>query len=170
MTDRPNYSLTLEQASEWLRYEPETGNLYWAKSPRNGILIGDIAGSVSRRGYLTVMIGCRAYKAHRLAFLLYHGRSPEGVIDHANGDISDNRISNLRDATLRQNSHNRKKRIGTLHPLKGIRYRKDRSKWQALITVDGKRLHLGTFNTAADAHQAYCSAAKEHFGQFARAA
>jgi hypothetical protein len=34
--------------------------------------------------------------------------------------------------------------------------------------VNGKRLHLGHYPTAEDAHEAYKAAALQHFGAFAR--
>lgn len=156
--------LTRDEVAEWLRYEPETGLLYWVKTLGNGIQAGQRAGAISKRKYITIMIRGRAYKAHRLAFLLHYGRFPIGLTDHANGDASDNRIANIREASPLQNAQNRR-----LHSRKGINYRKDRGKWRVMITIAGKRTHLGTFDTAEEAHEAYRIAAEKWFGPFARA-
>ena len=42
------------------------------------------------------------------------------------------------------------------------------TKFEARIKVAGKQMHLGRFETAQEAHAAYCNAADKHFGDFAR--
>lgn len=92
--------------------------------------------------------------------------TPGTLVDHANGDGLDNRRSaNLRFATFRQNSQNRAK-----HPrssFKGVARLKS-GLWRSTITVDGKKILLGDFDTAHQAAYAYDLAAPKHFGQFAR--
>jgi hypothetical protein len=65
---------------------------------------GNGSGSKDSYGYLIIKIKGRQYKAHRLAWLYVYGQMPKGVIDHINGDRSDNRICNLRDVTQDQNN------------------------------------------------------------------
>lgn len=86
------------------------------------------------------------------------------VPDHINSDPLDNRRSNLRPATVAQNGRNRRPMKRTLP--KGVH--KDGGVFRARIRVDGKLLSLGRFGTAAEAHEAYATAALEHFGEFAR--
>lgn len=75
-------------------------------------------------------------------------------IDHINGDGLDNRRTNLRVVTHRQNANNfRKHRNGKLP---GATF--GCGNWQARIYVSGKRLHLGRFKTQEDAHIAYLKA------------
>ena len=66
-------------------------------------------GSLDKYGYLILKIKGRQYKAHRVAFALHNGRWPAGVIDHINGNRSDNRIENLREVSQAQNVANTKK-------------------------------------------------------------
>lgn len=51
---------------------------------------------------------------------------------------------------------------------KGVSWDKEREKWEAHITVDGRKRHLGHFDLGTQAAGAYRKAADKHFGEFAR--
>jgi hypothetical protein len=87
-------------------------------------------------------------------------------VDHINGDQLDNRRCNLRPATMQQNLHNRGKFRNNTSGFKGVHVQ--RGKYVARIAKDGKRVYLGHFDTAEAAHTAYCAAATEQHGDFAR--
>lgn len=90
-------------------------------------------------------------------------------IDHANGNALDNRWSNLRACTRRQNKMNNrthKKRSSTPSIYKGV-YR-HKNKWQARIQLNGESYHLGSFALESDAALAYNKKAVELHGEFAR--
>lgn len=92
---------------------------------------------------------------------------PQGmVVDHINRQSLDNRRSNLRLGTRGQNNCNRGKcRKKTSSRFKGThRFRK---KWQAAISVNGKNIYLGLFESEEDAAHRYDQAAKEYYGEFA---
>lgn len=93
---------------------------------------------------------------------------PPVLVDHANGNTLDNRRCNLRLATVAQNSCNSRTRAGTASGLKGAHLIRKTGRWRSSIRVDRKVIHLGTFATAQEAHAAYCAAAVEHHGEFAR--
>jgi HNH endonuclease/AP2 domain len=96
---------------------------------------------------------------------------PQGmVVDHKSGMTLDNRRSNLRIATRKENCRNRKIQKTSKIGKKGvcIKPRLRSRPFVARIVKDGKRVHLGCFATAEEAHAAYCSAAKEIHGEFAR--
>lgn len=84
--------------------------------------------------------------------------------DHINGNTLDNRRENLRAATHAQNMKNAKKQRRQLY--KGVTRRGEQ--WRARIMCNGVSRHLGYFETAKEAHEAYCRAAKELHGEFAR--
>jgi hypothetical protein len=157
----------LEDLKEFLHYDPSSGVIYWVKSNSNRSPKGSVAGSVSPT---CVSIGFRGvlFKAHRVAWALFHGRWPEGVIDHINGNTFDNRLTNLRDITQQQNTFNsgpsKNNKCGT----KGVYLRKDTSKWQAEITLNRKKISLGSHATKELAAAAYAKAATELFGGFRR--
>jgi len=89
-------------------------------------------------------------------------------VDHVNGNGLDNRRSNLRLATRLQNSQNIGKKRNSKNPYKGIYYYKKIGRWRARIKFNGKRIFLGSFYTPEEAYAAYCRAALELFGDFAR--
>lgn len=154
-----------DDVREHLRYEPDTGKLFWK----------DEAGSINQtNGYRYVKVRQRLRLAHRLIWAIYYGEEPPtGVlIDHINGDRQDNRIENLRLATYSQNSANAKLHTRNTSGFKGaakvVRKGKWTGRWQATITVQNKQLNLGShFRTAEAAHAAYLKAAREHQGEFA---
>lgn len=102
------------------------------------------------------------------AFIL---NTAKGVqCDHINGDKNDNRRSNLRAVTLKQNQQNQGKRLPSVatSKFKGVYWCKGHNAWRSQIRVDGKKIHLGTSRSQEDAALKYNIAASKHFGQFAR--
>lgn len=89
--------------------------------------------------------------------------------DHKNpAHTLDNRRSNLRIATSSQNAMNNRQSRASRSPFKGITFDERRKKWRSSIWVDGKGISLGSFSDPHSAHEAYCNAAKKHYGEFAR--
>jgi len=102
---------------------------------------------------------------------VYIMNPPTGkMVDHINGDKMDNRKSNLRICTHADNIKNTKMKINNTSGYKGVYYYKNTNKWKAQIGINNKRIALGYFNTAEEAYAAYCKAAKELHGEFARLA
>jgi hypothetical protein len=89
------------------------------------------------------------------------------VIDHINHNPLDNRRKNLRWATRRQNAMNSRKPKGCSSDYRGVHYNKLKCKWLARITVNGKRISLGSYQDEAQAAHAYDKAAKIYFKDFA---
>jgi hypothetical protein len=154
---------------ELLDYAPDTGVLTWRVALTSFIKVGQVAGKTDKRGYSQIGIGRRNYMAHRLAWLHVHGTWPPNQIDHINGNPADNRISNLRLATASQNIANSRLHCDSTSGLKGICFVKKQKRWAARIQRDGRRRYVGFFDTAEEAHAAYCHAAQELFGEFANA-
>ena len=101
---------------------------------------------------------------HRLIM----GNPVESQIDHINGDKLDNRKENLRIANRNQNAWNVGKHSNNKSGLKGVYFHKATGKWASSIRANGKRKHLGLFDTKEGAYEAYCRKAVELHGEFAR--
>lgn len=99
---------------------------------------------------------------HRL--IIGDGNSDD--VDHINGDSLDNRRKNLRFATRSQNSMNKRRQRNNTTGFTGVHRLKSTGKFQAYIKKDGKRIHLGTYDTMMDAARAYCAVAEILFGEY----
>ena len=121
---------TPEELRELLRYEPETGKLYWL--PRtsgwkgfNATYAGKEAFTATDSGgYRIGSLNKARYRAHQVIWALAHGDWPE-VIDHINGDRSDNRIENLRNATDAENRKNARKYKNNSTGVVGVKRHRD---------------------------------------------
>lgn len=157
--------LTVDLLNHLFEYDKETGNLIW-KIQQRGIRKGSIAGTIKSHGYLCVGINYKSYRAHRLIFLMHKGYLPK-TIDHINGDKLDNRIENLRAATVGQNQHNRKTNANNTSGYKGVSWNKGCNKWLSQIKLEGKRIHLGYFDNLEEAAEVLRKAREELHGDFA---
>lgn len=145
---------TFDEIAQVLRYDCETGNLYWITRPCRNVFPGDVAGAKTSTGYIQVSISKKLYKAHQIAWLLHYGSWPKSNIDHINGDRMDNRISNLRDVDHFTNMQNQ--RNGAINNKSGfLGVSPCNGRWKAEIFVGGKKKYLGTFDTPEIAHSAY---------------
>jgi hypothetical protein len=84
------------------------------------------------------------------------------IVDHINGDILDNRRSNLRAVTQRENMHNvSNKYASNTSGHRGVSFNKSKGKYQAYIKIDYVKKHLGYFETLEEAVAARASASLE---------
>ena len=143
---------------ELLQYDPETGIFIWIKKPPQSRKIGIEAGCNSC-GYCYIHLKNKRYAAHRLAWLYIYGNFPQLSIDHINGNGLDNRISNLREATATQNSHNvYGPQSNNTSGYLGVHWVHHKRKWRSAIVVNNKKVSLGYFFTREAAYEAYLSA------------
>jgi hypothetical protein len=144
-------------------YSPEHGEFIRKTTTNHNAKKGDVAGYVAKNGYRYLSIKNNKHLAHRLAWLYENGTMPTINIDHKDGNKLNNSIYNLRECNQSQNAANSKAR-GGLVGKKGVTLQS--GKFRARIKVDGKNKHLGYFNTAELAHNAYCVASRLFFGKF----
>lgn len=160
--------LTVERLRSVLDYDPATGLFRWKIRTALRTKVGDVAGTPIKGGYIRIRVDGEKILAHRLAWFYVTGKWPKRLVDHINGETSDNRFVNLREATPVQSNFNRKSWGASRH--KGVSWVADHGKWCAAIYYDKRRHHLGFFDSEDEAAKAYQVAAKEHQGEYARAA
>lgn len=158
MADR---DLTPARLHEVLTYDCETGVFSRKLVTSTRVKVGDIAGSPGSGGYINIKIDGVLFLAHRLAWLYIHLRWPEKRIDHVNGCLTDNRISNLREASASENQQNCKVRKDSSSGFTGVSFNKSCNKWQAQIAVNSKVKYIGVFDTPELADMAYKTAKLE---------
>ncbi len=167
-------TLTAAEVRAALDYDPKNGTFTrrWQadKSVQwNAHYPGKSAGTRTHEGYIQISVNDRRYRAHRLAWLHFHGEWPDGEIDHIDGDRANNRIANLRLATRSQQTANARRRKTNTTGYKGVSFSRLDGCYRAYIKHEGRSQCLGKFDTPEEAHAAYVAAAQEHFGEFARA-
>jgi hypothetical protein len=158
--------LTQERIKELLDYDPDTGIFKWKISKARSIKVNNIAGGAEQGKYHRIRIDGKNYVAHRLAWLYVYGKWPDEYIDHINCIKNDNRIKNLREATNSQNQTNVLLRSNNTSGYKGVIWNKQNKKWQAYISVNYSKTHLGYFDNIEDAASAYKKAANVLHGEF----
>lgn len=149
-----------------LDYDSETGIFVWLVKPYKKTPSGSVAGSTYGQGYRYIGIDGIRYSAHRLAWKMTTGSDPVNNIDHINGDKSDNKIANLREATKSQNQYNQGKHADNTSGHKGVCWDKAHGKWKAQISINGKNKYIGIFTDINDAAAAYAAAAERLHGDF----
>lgn len=156
----------LETLREWLRYDPETGNLLWKRT--NQGTRGEVAGDSKPNGAGYITINTKAfggrYQAHRICWALHHQKLPEvyQVIDHINGVKHDNRAVNLRLVTQSANCNNRALRSDNKSGHRGVSWCNTWRRWMVWINVNKVRLYVGRFERLEDAIDARLTAEREH--------
>lgn len=155
--------LTQAFLKEKFNYDPATG-IFSRISKRcrnpNGVQDKD--------GYIRFRINGRTYSGHRMAWIYMNGHDSRFLIDHVNGDKSDNRIENLREATSSQNLHNAKRSARNTSGVKGVSWVPRLGKWVGRIHLQYKKHVVGYFNDIESAEIAMAAFREKLVGEFAR--
>lgn len=155
----------VQRIAKQLRYED--GKVFWIGCKRTE-MNGREAGRRDSNGYLRIHVhGGPMVPVHRIVYFMHHGFYPQ-LIDHIDGDPSNNRIENLRPATRAENCRNCKTPVTNTSGVKGVYWHKQTSRWTASIRIEKRLSHLGTFADFFDAICARKSAERKHYGEFAR--
>ena len=158
MTDlRKSKKLTQRYLRKRLNYNPDTGVFIWKSSSKmtkywNTRYANKTAGCLTPNGYIIICIDRNDYLAHRLAFLWVKNLWPKYQIDHIDGNPSNNKWSNLRQATSSQNQFNCKLYENNKTGFKGVHLDTRSKTYHAQISAYGKRIRIGGFATPNEAH------------------
>lgn len=152
--------LTPQRLRELLDYDRNTGVFTRRHGPRrSSAKPGDVAGCLTPAGYVAISVDGRKHQAHRLVWMYEHGRWPVELVDHRDGNRSNNSLGNLREASHQGNHQNlRRAHADNLTGYLGVTFDKRRGLWKSHIHAEGKLHWLGRFKTPELAHAAYLTA------------
>lgn len=148
-----------------------TGILTWLSRPRS-LFADDRAMAIwttrflhkaalmcmDGNGYRHGTVFGKNHYAHRVVFALSSGHWPAGLVDHIDGDKTNNRPANLRDVGKSGNAKNAKMYSRNTSGVTGVHWYARKAKWFASIRSEGKLHHLGYFESLDDAVMARSNA------------
>ncbi len=143
----------LKLIKDYISYNPITGKLFWIKLGNSKSPIGQEIKRPCNHGYYRFTLKGKHYKAHRVAWFLYHNEWPNLFIDHINGIRNDNRISNLALVSRSGNNQNRPEHRNGLP----VGVTKIGNLWRAMAPMNfldrksKKVKYLGMYKTMEDA-------------------
>ncbi len=160
-------SISLAEIEAVLCYNPITGQFRRKDKPNAKV------GTPNQFGRVRITVCGERFLASRLAWFMHYGEWPSDTIDHINGIRDDDRIANLRLASPSEQQCNRGMSERNTSGIKGVSHNKRRAAanlapWEAYITLDSHRKHLGYFANIEDAAQARQIAEDELHGTFIR--
>ena len=169
MKSRSTGHSQMEAIKRYLRLEGAT--VYWRKLEgdltrterrHNTLFSGKVAGALNRKtGYRIIQLQGLHYREHVVVFFLHHGRWPESILDHKNGNKLDNHPSNLRESDHSKNAQNSKTSTRNTSGVRGVSFNKLRKKWKVKVTLEGVDYHGGWFDKFEDAKSKAISMRKE---------
>lgn len=152
-----------------LRYEPDTGKLFWLHrtpdmfddgahlaSVRCAMWNSRYAGkealsTINKGGYRHGTVLGQTIFSHRVVWAIHYGQWPKSDIDHVNGNRLDNCIDNLRVVSRRENMRNAKRPVTNTSGVVGVFWNRSRKKWGAHISDNNGSMLLGEFANKSDA-------------------
>jgi hypothetical protein len=151
--------ITQDKLKNLLHYDEGTGIFTRIVTTNSRSLAGEEI-KTSKSHYSEYQFNGKRARLHRLAWFYVYGEWPKNHIDHIDGDKSNNSIRNLRDVTVDINIQNvkgayRSNKSGFL----GVTLHQGR--WRAVITIKGKNIHIGYYETPILAHEAYVFAKRK---------
>jgi len=147
-------------------FEYKNGELYWKKSTNSRIVVGKKAGCITNHGYLTIKINKKPYLAHKIVYAIHYGYIPK-LIDHIDGNKLNNKIENLREATIFENQRNRKIQLNNSSGVKNVYWHNKEKSWRVQLRFNNKLNYIGSFKDIELAELVAQEARSKYHGNFA---
>lgn len=144
--------LTHQELISVISYDPVSGVFFKLGAAGDGAQQRP-TGHKNVRGYMCVYVAGRSYAAHRLAFFYMQKEWPPHDVDHINGDRTDNRFSNLRQVTRKQNKENMTV-TWAASCVRGVTWCKKRKAWKAQVKHNQRHYNIGYFSELEAAAEA----------------
>lgn len=143
------------------------GHLWWRHYRANNKIKPDTRLGRLKNGYIQCCINNKRYYEHNLIWLYHYGEWPESILDHKDNNPSNNKVNNLRLATMQQNNFNRKGCKNSTSSYKGVSWNTKERKWVAQASINYKKYFLGYYLKEEDAYVAYSNFVKDKHKEFA---
>ena len=127
-------------------FEYKNGELFWKNktSPFSNMLPGQKAGNFGKENYQYVSFNKIRKPLHSVIYCMFYGKLPK-LIDHIDGNVLNNKIENLREASFNQNSWNRKLNSNSKSGCKNVFWNKRLKKWQVRLQIYKKKKEFGFY-------------------------
>lgn len=166
---RPNW--TCPFCARWLTPQPQkpTGTSdtevrFWSRLERTDNGCWNWTGTVARTGYGFFSIGRNSYLVHRLAYEFAVGPIPAGMmVDHTCRNRRCVNPAHLRAVSNKQNQENAGLRRDNKSGVRGVSWNPRKQKWSAGVCHHGRRVHIGSYTSLADAEAAVIAKRNELF-------
>jgi hypothetical protein len=158
--------ITQERLKELFEYR-EDGTFVRKVSTSNRVKVGDVVGWPTKGNrYIGLSVNGMKQLMHRIVFLYHHGYLPD-CIDHIDGNGTNNKIENLREATQSQNLCNIKRKSSNKSGVKNVVWCASSNKWGVFLKVNGKQKYFGVYPDIELAELVAVEARNKYQGQFA---
>lgn len=108
---------------------------------------GIVEGTKQKSRTVVTKVDGKRVVVSRVIWQLIHGDFDETlVVDHINGDWTDNRLSNLRLVPQYINGRNLKNKSNNTSGYPGVYWKRDKNKWCVEVWVLGKKHFFGHFS------------------------
>ena len=159
-------SALVEKYKQHLDYKD--GALYWKEDRYSQKCKGKMSGTQDSNGYLRVRVRelGNAILVHRIVFAMHHGYFPE-FVDHIDGNKSNNRIENLREATKAENCRNAKTPVHNTSGVKNVSWYRRNKKWGVCLSINNRKRFFGLYDDLELADLVAHEARSKFYGAFA---
>ena len=149
---------------------PLTRGEFAKVDPEDYIWLSQFRWYCNKRGHTSYAVRNAGVGGERRKVLMHReiNMTPGHLVcDHINRNGLDNRKQNLRNCTKRENNLNQGGHRGSVSKYKGVYWKKREGRWAACIKSEGKKKHLGYFESEREAAKAYDRAVRKYHGEYA---